>query len=318
MDCAPSPSKVPRPMEPRESKVRELLVPLYSEERRLGRLHTALHTDARTVVSALAREVSGRGKPIKLAPERLARVDAALREDGAFEGIPALRDAIRTWREDSRLKGDAQSINAYYDAQRTKAYTEKLVRPQAVLATRCLELSGLDSSDSPLVLDLGCGSGLSIEPLQRKGCTVIGVDLSLEMLRAAHKSGMEVIQADISEALPLRSALFDAIFSVSALQFLCDSAGRSAENRAETCFDEAKRLLTRNRMAHDRMAHDRLEHDRLNSRVAMAVFQFHPENAEVDPLLLLHAASGSRADGSRAGSSRAASSRADGSGGCNG
>ncbi len=138
------------------------------------------------------------------------------------------------------------------------------------------------------------------------------------MLRAAHKSGMEVIQADISEALPLRSALFDAIFSVSALQFLCDSAGRSAENRAETCFDEAKRLLTRNRMAHDRMAHDRLEHDRLNSRVAMAVFQFHPENAEVDPLLLLHAASGSRADGSRAGSSRAASSRADGSGGCNG
>ena len=161
-------------MEPRESKVRELLVPLYSEERRLGRLHTALHTDARTVVSALAREVSGRGKPIKLAPERLARVDAALREDGAFEGIPALRDAIRTWREDSRLKGDAQSINAYYDAQRTKAYTEKLVRPQAVLATRCLELSGLDSSDSPLVLDLGCGSGLSIEPLQRKGCTVIG------------------------------------------------------------------------------------------------------------------------------------------------
>ena len=53
-----------------------------------------------------------------------------------------------------------------------------------------------------------------------------------QMLRTARRSGIEVIQADVSRPLPLRSNLFDGAFSVSALQFLCHATDEeSAESR---------------------------------------------------------------------------------------
>ena len=104
---------------------------------------------------ALARQVSGRGRPIILSSQRVAAVDAALRADGSFHGVEALREAISTWRQQKRLRADAEGINGYYNAARSSGYTQRLEGPQAALATRCFELTGLDAKETPLVLDVG-------------------------------------------------------------------------------------------------------------------------------------------------------------------
>jgi SAM-dependent methyltransferase len=62
-------------------------------------------------------------------------------------------------------------------------------------------------------LDLGCGTGVAIPELARLGWTVVGVDVSEEMLSRARPSGAEVIQAP-AEALPFDDASFDAAVSI--------------------------------------------------------------------------------------------------------
>jgi len=144
-------------MEP-QLKKRRLDLDLYGQQRSLGNLPTDLHTDARTVCTALAREASGRGRRIELPQARVDAVDAALRSGGSFDGVAALREAVGGWRRQTRLRADAEGINAYYDASRSDAYTEKLEGPQTALALRCFELTGLDPEKAPFVLDLGASS----------------------------------------------------------------------------------------------------------------------------------------------------------------
>jgi SAM-dependent methyltransferase len=62
-------------------------------------------------------------------------------------------------------------------------------------------------------LDLGCGTGVAIPELARLGWTVVGVDVSEEMLSRARPFGAEVIQAP-AEALPFDDASFDAAVSI--------------------------------------------------------------------------------------------------------
>ena len=203
-------------------RLRPLQARIFGTSRELGTLPTSLHSDVLTTVLALTRDANERGKPIHLSEERAAAVDAALRDGGVFSGGAAeLAATVATWRSAQRADGDADGINAYYDAYRAEGYTAALAGPQDTLTRRCAELTGLElGSDGapPLLLDLGCGSGLSIVPLERRGCKVLGVDLSIEMLRKARAAGSEVVQADISRPLPWRPGLFDAGLSVSALQ----------------------------------------------------------------------------------------------------
>ena len=225
-----------------KAAARELKLWCFQQERHIGCFQPALHTDIRTVVEALCRESTGRGRPITLSAERTAAVEAALQADGTHSSISALRSAVRSWRGATREAADAAGVNRYYDEWRVQGYTQKLEAPQQALCLRCLELSGLQpEAAAPLVLDLGCGSGLSTTPLSRRasiahlvhgaqtftphvqvsrqctqmhmlcrpcahrrGCWSLGMDLSLEMLREARRRGCEVVQADMSRPLPLR------------------------------------------------------------------------------------------------------------------
>jgi SAM-dependent methyltransferase len=261
---------------------RPLVVDVFGVPRELGTLPAALHSDVRTTVLGLTRIANGRGKPISLSHERAAAVDEALRRGGAFAGgTMELQTAIMEWRADCRAAVDASGINAYYDAWRAEGYTSALGGAQDALTRRCAELTGLSPrGDAPLLLDLGCGSGLSIQPLEAKGFRVIGVDLSIEMLRTARRAGAEVVQADISRPLPFRSAVFDSAISVSALQFLCEPDTRNGiavEERLRTCFSHLRRVVTAGE----------------GSATATGL-QFHPADAEADPRLVLAAA---RAEG---------------------
>ncbi|MDP4000679.1 MAG: class I SAM-dependent methyltransferase [bacterium] len=71
----------------------------------------------------------------------------------------------------------------------------------------------LITSESPKILDLGCGTGISTRQLARKGSVVIGCDVDTDMLANAspgkHKN-IEYVRGD-AEKLPFKDQTFDAI-----------------------------------------------------------------------------------------------------------
>ncbi len=68
-----------------------------------------------------------------------------------------------------------------------------------------------------LVLDLGCGAGRDVATLGRRGCRVIGVDLSIGLLREAQSrfSG-QFVQGDM-RSVPFSSAQFDGVWMCASL-----------------------------------------------------------------------------------------------------
>ncbi|MCL7378370.1 class I SAM-dependent methyltransferase [Streptomyces sp. 35G-GA-8] len=83
---------------------------------------------------------------------------------------------------------------------------------------------GLRPGDA--VLDAGCGTGRALPPLRDAvgpGGTVLGVDLTPEMLDAAVRAGRRaagrLLLADVSR-LPVRTAVLDAVFGAGLIAHL--------------------------------------------------------------------------------------------------
>ena len=76
----------------------------------------------------------------------------------------------------------------------------------------------LNPQKGEVVLDLGCGDGYLIEELVAAGCTVIGVDNSLEMVAAAKSKGLHVVHMD-AKNLTFHEE-FDAVFSNAVLHWI--------------------------------------------------------------------------------------------------
>ena len=160
----------------------------------------------------------------------------------------APREAVRP---EERAGGDADK---YYDREVTEAYTELNVRTQSELTTRCLDMLCLEGeARDAVLLDVGCGSGLSGETLTRQGYRAwVVIDASAAMLeratrgRSASKRTADekeppaddarakglnknetppargaVLRGDFSQGLPFRAGAFDGCVSVSAAQWLC-------------------------------------------------------------------------------------------------
>jgi 18S rRNA (guanine1575-N7)-methyltransferase len=113
------------------------------------------------------------------------------------------------------------------------------------MTNRALEL--LDLSGPSLILDVGCGSGLSGEILssvaQDEGGphVWVGMDISASMLDIALQRDVEgdLMLADIGQGVPFRAGSFDAAISISAIQWLCnaESSEVSATGRLSRFFD---------------------------------------------------------------------------------
>ncbi|KAI1006200.1 hypothetical protein K3495_g2024 [Podosphaera aphanis] len=90
---------------------------------------------------------------------------------------------------------------------------------------RALEL--LDLNKPSLILDIGCGSGLSGEILTSlpEPHTWVGMDISASMLDIALQRDVEgdLLLSDIGQGLPFRAGSFDAAISISAIQWLCNA-----------------------------------------------------------------------------------------------
>jgi len=91
-----------------------------------------------------------------------------------------------------------------------------------------VRLSGLPSGAR--VVDLGCGSGVFTNLLQRRGYRCSGVDLSPKMIAIAQTkfSGIDFIEGDI-ERLPFADASFDGVMLSGVLHHLPDRSRCAAE-----------------------------------------------------------------------------------------
>lgn len=216
--------------------------------RTVGTFPTALHSDVRAVILGLKRALRGKGRPVQLSPERIAAVERALAAGSEYATLADLRDAIATWSSGYALN-DAEAINRYYDARRADAYSAHNAHTQRTLARHALQMLPTLPRTGELVLDLGCGSGLSSATFgtAAPGAFTIGVDLSRAMLERARVDHphLDFVQADISQPLPFREGAFEHALSVSTVQHLCVDAadGRAAEARLQTLFAETARRV---------------------------------------------------------------------------
>jgi len=112
--------------------------------------------------------------------------------------------------------------------------------PQVNLMSQVLDLAGL--ADHEVVADIGCGNGLYLAELARRGHAgpVLGVDMSPGMLRTARqraggvgRTGPALLAADAT-ALPLRDAATDLTLAMHMLYHIPEPGRAIAELRRVT------------------------------------------------------------------------------------
>nr|XP_053636728.1 probable 18S rRNA (guanine-N(7))-methyltransferase isoform X2 [Cherax quadricarinatus] len=151
----------------------------------------------------------------------------------------------------------------YYGVDEARKYTQnsRIIEVQEKCTERALELLALPDDTPALLLDLGCGSGLSGEAITEHGHMWVGMDISPAMLDTALEREVEgdMLLADIGQGVPFRAGMFDGAISISAIQWLCyaNSASHKPAKRLYKLFMSLFASMAR------------------GSRV---VFQFYPEN----------------------------------------
>jgi len=161
----------------------------------------------------------------------------------------------------------------FYNDDEARKYTSntRMIEIQTSMSERAIELLCLPSASEggpKMLLDIGCGSGLSASVLEEQGHHWIGIDISKSMLDVAKQRELEgdVILSDMGQGLFFRPGMFDGCISVSALQWLMNADKSSHDPRKRTMkfFQSLYQCLARG---------------------ARAVFQFYPENAQQMELL---------------------------------
>ncbi|PSN64852.1 williams Beuren syndrome chromosome region 22 protein-like protein [Corynespora cassiicola Philippines] len=140
----------------------------------------------------------------------------------------------------------------FYNDTEARKYTtnSRIQKIQSDMTHRALSL--LDLHSPSLILDVGCGSGLSGEILSQPpdddagtgapgGPHVwIGTDISSSMLSIALEKEVDgdLFLADAGQGVPFRAGTFDAAISISAVQWLCnaESAEETAAGRLSRFF----------------------------------------------------------------------------------
>ncbi|KAG8388486.1 hypothetical protein BUALT_Bualt02G0130700 [Buddleja alternifolia] len=160
----------------------------------------------------------------------------------------------------------------FYNDDEARKYTSssRIMDIQAKLSERAVELLALPDDDVPrLLLDIGCGSGLSGETLTENGHHWVGLDISPSMLDIAVEREVEgdLLLADMGQGLGFRPGVIDGAISISAVQWLCnaDKSSHEPRMRLRAFFGSLYRCLARG---------------------ARAVLQVYPENLAQRELIL--------------------------------
>jgi 18S rRNA (guanine1575-N7)-methyltransferase len=133
--------------------------------------------------------------------------------------------------------------DVFYNDKEARKYVfhAHTVQVQTRLAERALELldlsNSLQAAGPALILDLGCGTGLSGDVLTQAGHVWVGLDISSSMLAVAVERDVDgdLIRQDLGQGLPFRIGCFDGAVSISVLQWLCQ-AERSEQDPRQRLF----------------------------------------------------------------------------------
>ncbi|KAJ1983518.1 18S rRNA (guanine1575-N7)-methyltransferase [Dimargaris cristalligena] len=159
----------------------------------------------------------------------------------------------------------------FYNETEAQKYTSnsRIASVQAEMAFRAIELLCLPEDKSCLLLDIGCGSGLSGEVLEEEGHTWVGLDISPSMLEIARDREVEgdLMLQDVGQGLGFRPGTFEGAISISVLQWLCnaDSKTNIPKARLMRFFTTLYSCLVNG---------------------SRAVFQFYPENDDQLDLIM--------------------------------
>ncbi|NWH40340.1 BUD23 methyltransferase, partial [Chloropsis hardwickii] len=119
----------------------------------------------------------------------------------------------------------------FYDEAEARKYTQnsRVVEIQSQMSERAVELLGLPEDRPCLLLDVGCGSGLSGDYISEEGHYWIGMDISPAMLDVAVEREVEgdLLLADVGQGISFRPGMFDGCISISAVQWLCNADKKS-------------------------------------------------------------------------------------------
>ena len=106
------------------------------------------------------------------------------------------------------IKNYYDLFSSDYDKDRTRRYFNFVNDMETEIV--------LDYCENKNVLEIGCGTGLILEKIQKMAKLDIGVDLSGEMLKIANSKGLRVVQGDVIQ-LPFEDESFDVTFSFKVL-----------------------------------------------------------------------------------------------------
>lgn len=111
------------------------------------------------------------------------------------------------------------SVLEYYQKDNLAKYarSKSMMKIQEKITIRALKI--LDLKPNSFILDLGCGPGFSSIYLKEIGHSIVALDIISEFLTFYKINELNPIQADMS-FLPFKENCFDAIISISALQWI--------------------------------------------------------------------------------------------------
>jgi SAM-dependent methyltransferase len=83
-------------------------------------------------------------------------------------------------------------------------------------------LTRLDINPPAEVLDAGCGWGVTLEALERRGYQVIGMDISRRTLEQLDRPDRRLVEADLAQPLGFDHPLCDAALALDVIEHLDD------------------------------------------------------------------------------------------------
>jgi len=156
-----------------------------------------------------------------------------------------------------------QDPNDFYTEEESNRYNQSsgMKKTQEDLTNIALDLSNFSKNKEISILDIGCGTGFSLDFLKENGfLSLKGIDPSKEMINIAKSKKHDVKLGGFQELSKIHEK-YDLILSISALQWIISNKQeREIKNIIKKTAKEIKRLLKTN---------------------GVSVIQFYPESEDV-------------------------------------